>query len=138
MILSQSLWNNSFIFTANSKKIYLSLFKKGVVFVNDIVDGSGNIKLWESLSAEKELNPTDFLSWYGILNAIPKEWKMSVKNCGMCERNQHVLQNTYCGFTVENSSSILAVGKRKIFLTYVLVKELGNLHQKNFSLQSCK
>ena len=34
IILSQTLWNNSFIFTANSKTLFnLSLFKKGVVFV---------------------------------------------------------------------------------------------------------
>ena len=45
MILSQSLWNNSFIFTANSKTLFnLSLFKKGAVFVNDLVDDSGNTK----------------------------------------------------------------------------------------------
>ena len=37
---------------------------------------------------------------------------------------------------LKKSSSILAVGKRKIIMTYVLVKNLGNLHQKNFSLQS--
>ena len=77
------------------------MFKKGVVFVNDLVDDSGNIKPWETLSAEKELNPTDFLGWYDILNAIPKEWGMSVKNCGMYERDQHVLQDTYCGLTFE-------------------------------------
>ena len=67
MILSQSLWNNSFIHSADSKTLFnLSLFKKRVVFVNDLVDDSGNIKPWETLSAEKELNPTDFLGWYGI------------------------------------------------------------------------
>ena len=34
IILSQSLWNNSFIFTANSKTLFnLSQFKKEVVFV---------------------------------------------------------------------------------------------------------
>ena len=93
---------NTFIFTATSKRLFnLSLFKKGVIFVNDSIDDSGNVKLWETLSAEKELNPTDFLAWYGILNAIPKELKMSVKNCGMCERDQHILYDTYCGFTVE-------------------------------------
>ena len=33
-------------------------------------------------------------------------------------------------------SSILAVGKQKLFMTYVSVKNLGNLHQNNFSLQN--
>ena len=34
------------------------------------------------------------------------------------------------------SSSILVVGKRNISMTYGLVKNLGNLHQKSFSLQN--
>ena len=54
----------------------------------------------------------------------------------MCERDQHILQDTYFGFIVEKSPSILAVGKQKIFMTYVLVKNLGNPHQKSFSLQN--
>ena len=63
MILSQSLWDNSFIFTADSKTLFnLSLFKTGVVFVNDLVDDSGNIKPWETLSAEKELIRQIFLA----------------------------------------------------------------------------
>ena len=137
MVLSQSLWNNSFILAANSKTLFnLSLFKKEVVFVNDLVDDSGNVKPWETLSEEKELNPTDFFGWYGILNAVLKEWKMSVKNCSMCERDQHVLQDTYCGFTVEKIFKHISCWKTEDIYDICVGKKLGNLHQKSFSLQN--
>ena len=39
MILSQSLWNNSIIVTSDSRTLFNdSLFKKGVAFVNDLID----------------------------------------------------------------------------------------------------
>ena len=49
--------------------------------------------------------------------------------------------NTFCRtdtviLLLKKSSSILAVGKQKIFMTYVLVKNLGNPDQKSFSLQN--
>ena len=50
-----------------------SLFKKGVAFVNDLIDDLGNVKSWEAVSAVTVMKPTDFLGWYGILNAVPKE-----------------------------------------------------------------
>ena len=37
---------------------------------------------------------------------------------------------------LKKSSNILAVGKQKIFMTFVLAKNLGNLYQKNFSLKN--
>ena len=133
MILSQSLWNNLFILTANSKALFnLSLFKKGVVFVNDSVDDSGNVKPWETFSAEKELNPTDFLGWCCILNAIFKEWKMSVKNCSMCERDQHVPQGTYCGFSVYKIFKHISCWKTKYIYDIWVGKKFREPTSKEF------
>ena len=86
------MWNNSLIVISDSRTLLKdSLFKKGVAFVNDLIDDLGNAKFWEAVSAEKGLKPTDFSEWYGILNAVPKEWRMSVRNCSECERDQNVL-----------------------------------------------
>ena len=50
MILSQSLWNNSLIVTSDSITFFNdSLFKKGVAFVNDLIDDLGNVKSWEAV-----------------------------------------------------------------------------------------
>ena len=87
IILSQSLWNNSLIVTSDSGTLFNdSLFKNGVALVIDLIDDLGNVKSWKAVTAEKGLQPTDFLGWYGILNTVPKEWKMSVRNCSECER----------------------------------------------------
>ena len=100
MFLSHSLWNNSLIVTSDSRTLFDdSLFKKGVAFVNDLIDDLDNIKSWEAVSSGKALKPTDFLGWYGTFNAFPKEWKMSVRNCFECDRDQNVLQHIHCGFS---------------------------------------
>ena len=49
MILSQSSWNNSLIVTSDSRSLFNdSLFKKGVAFVNDLIDDLSNVKFLES------------------------------------------------------------------------------------------
>ena len=80
------------------------------------------------------MNPTEFLGWYGILNAIPKEWKMSVKNCGMymCERNQHVLHCTYCGFTVEKIFKHISCWKTKDIYDICVGKKFKEPTSKEF------
>ena len=116
MILSQNLWNNSLIVTSDSRTFNDSLFKKGVAFVNDLIDNIGsvkNVKSYKIMSAGKELKPTDFLGWYGILNAVPKEWKMSVRNCCECERDQNVLQHINCGFSVDKTFKLIKLLKTK-------------------------
>ena len=97
-----------FINTLDSRTLFNeSLIKKGVAFVNDLIDDLGNVKSAEAVSAGKGLKSTEFLAWYGILNAVPKEWKMLVRNCSECERDQNVLQHINCGFSVDKPSSIL-------------------------------
>ena len=79
--------------TSDSRTLFNdSRFIKGVGFINYLIDDLGNVKSWEIVQAEKELKPTDFPGWYGILNAVPKEWKLSVRNCYECERDvlQHI------------------------------------------------
>ena len=83
----------------------------------------------------RELNPTSFLGWYGILNAIPKEWKMSVKNCGMCERDQHVLQDTYCGFTVEKIFKHISCWKTKDIYDICVCTKFSSTSKEFFTLK---
>ena len=109
-----------------------SLFKKGVAFVYDLIDDLGNVKSWEAVSAEKRMKPTDFLGWYGILNAVAKEWKMSVSNCSDCERDQNVLQHINCGFSVDKTFKHIEMLKTKDTYNICISKNSRILQQKIF------
>ena len=112
-----------------------SLFKNGVTLVNDLIDELGNVKSWETLLAEKELKPTDFLGLYGILNAIPKESKMSVRNCSECERDQNVLQHTNCGFLVDKAFKHTEMLKTKDIYNICISKKFKDSTAKDFFIR---
>ena len=136
MILSQSLWNNSLIVTSDSITLFNdSLFKKRVAFVNDLIDDLGNVKSWEAVSAETGMKPTDFLGWYGILNAVPKEWKMSVRNCSDCERDQNVLQHINCGFSVDKTFKHIEMLKTKDIYNICISKKFKDSTTKDFFIR---
>ena len=78
-ILGQSLWNNKFV-KVKSKGLYtMSLVRKGIKTINDLVDIEGSIKNWETISKEFNLNPIYVLEWYGVCSSIPNKWKRTVK-----------------------------------------------------------
>ena len=78
-ILAQLLWNKKLI-KVKSKSLYtMSLVRKGIKTINDLVDTEGSIKNWETVSKEFNLNPIHFLEWYGVRSSIPNKWKRKVK-----------------------------------------------------------
>ena len=78
-ILAQSLWSNKFV-KVKSKSLYtMSLVRKSIKTINNLVDIEGFIKNWETISKEFNLSPIQFLEWYGVCSSIPKKWKRTVK-----------------------------------------------------------
>ena len=57
----------------------MSLVRKGIKTINDLVDIEGSIKNWETIGKEFNLNPINFLEWYGVCSFIPNKWKRKVK-----------------------------------------------------------
>ena len=70
MILCQSLWNNSLIITSDSRTLFNdSLFKKGVAFLNDLVDDLGKI-LGNIISRKGiEANRLSWMVWHFKCNS---------------------------------------------------------------------
>ena len=78
-ILAQSLWNNKFV-KIKSKSLYsMSLVRKGIKTISDLVDIEGSFKNWGTISKECNLNPIHFLEWYGVCSSIPNKWKRTVE-----------------------------------------------------------
>ena len=109
--------------------------RKELLFVNDLIDDLGNVKSRKAVSAEKGMKPTDFLGWYGILNAVPKEWKMSVRNCSDCERDQNVLQHINCGFSVNKTLKQIEMLTTKDIYNICISKKFKNSTTKDFFIR---
>ena len=77
---AKSLWNIKFI-QSKSKSLYDdSLVSKGIMSVSNLFDRKGELKNWETLSQEFNLNPVHFLKWYGVLESIPTSWKKALRS----------------------------------------------------------
>ena len=73
-ISTQSLWNNKFIQSKSKSLCDDSLVSKGIMSVSIIFDRNGELKNWETVSQEFNLNPVHFLKWYGVLKSIASSW----------------------------------------------------------------
>ena len=65
----QPLWKNRLIRINNMSIYYKSWYKKGVVFINDLLDNKGNCLTLESFKLKWEIN-VNFLQYFGICEAI--------------------------------------------------------------------
>ena len=43
-------------------------------------DREGELKTWETVSQEFNLNPIHFLKWYRVLRSIPSSWKKALRS----------------------------------------------------------
>ena len=60
---------------SNKRVCTLCLAREGIKTINDLFDIEGSIKNWETISKEFNLNPINFLEWYGVCSSIPKNGK---------------------------------------------------------------
>lgn len=79
-IREQYLWNNFYIRSKEMPLYDENLCSRGIKRVNDLVTVDGYMKTWETISREFNLGPLHFLKWFGLLQAIPNNWKNCIKN----------------------------------------------------------
>ena len=71
-ICNQCIWNNKFILIGN-KSVYYSKFNEaGFHTIYDFFDDNNTIK---SIANDDRFNTIDMLKWYGLVHAIPKQWR---------------------------------------------------------------
>ena len=49
-------------------------------FVIDVVSGDDQVYSWDIIFPKSRLKPTEFLKWYGLINAMPSQWKKKIQN----------------------------------------------------------
>ena len=75
-ILTQSLWFNDNITVNNSSVWYKAWDKKGVRFVNDLLNVDGQFLSFIDFKNRYDID-IDFLTYYGLIHAIKDNWKDS-------------------------------------------------------------
>ena len=78
-IATQSLWNNRFIHTKSKSCYDESLVCKSIMTVSSLFGNEGELKNWETVSQEFNLNPVHFLQWCGVLKYTPSSWQKTLK-----------------------------------------------------------
>ena len=78
-ILSEPLYYNNKIKINNQKIFYKELCKKEIFFINDLIDDNGSILPFHVIKAKLNLN-VPFITYFSLVNAIPKCWKTQIKN----------------------------------------------------------
>ena len=78
-ILRQPLWLNNDILINKQRICKTSWIKKGVFFIDDLIDAQGNFLSLTNFQEKFELQ-TNFLTYNGIISAIPRGWRELIKN----------------------------------------------------------
>ena len=78
-IVNQVIWNNSFLFKQGNSLFYPSLYNKGILKVNDLLDDFGHFMKWASAKLKFDLKEQDAMLWLSVLESIPSQWKKKVK-----------------------------------------------------------
>lgn len=83
-VVNQTVWNNKFILI-ESKSCYIKhLVAHGIVKIGDLISDNGRFLESEKL-LQSPLSPIHFFKLMGIVNSIPNDWKLIIK-----QSQQHV------------------------------------------------
>ena len=84
-----TIWNNQDIKIDNKTIFFRTWFDKGVHTVKDLVDQNLDFLTYEEFQLRYHLQP-NFLTYYGLINAIPQEYKKAIKQTS--ELQEHLTQ----------------------------------------------
>ena len=101
---NELLWNNRKILVENKPVFYQSWYDAGITKISDILNQNSDFLKWGEFALKFNLN-VPFTKYYGLVNAIPKDWKANLKN-----PIQNVEQNTSLN-TPKTSSIYLSLLK---------------------------
>jgi len=77
--LIQHLWYNPKIKVASKQVVRKNWCKKGVFFINDLMERDGGFMTLEGFNNKYNLN-VNFIDFHGLINALPREWRQTILN----------------------------------------------------------
>ena len=96
-IASQVLWYNKYIKVDNKSIYNCYISKKKINYIAQFFGSAGNLKTWEVLKEEYQLNENKKFAFIQIIHAIPKSWKenlaSTLENIGnLVVQDHHLIQ----------------------------------------------
>ena len=70
---------NSYIKIDNTPVYIQEFSEKNINFLCQFFDSYGNLKSWDTLKSDFNLNKTLYFKWLQLSHAIPKTWKQAIK-----------------------------------------------------------
>ena len=79
-ISSQCLWYNSYLKIDKKTFFYKEFSNKNINYVSNLFSDFGEIKSWEKVMDEFNLDKKYYFNWYQIIHTILSSWKLSLRN----------------------------------------------------------
>ena len=124
---SEILWNNRFIKIGGRPIFYASWHEKGVTTIGDLLDDNNKFLTFKSLLDKYDLQ-TNFLTYNGVIAAIPKFWKESIQRRSNAPQNNNATRNnlSIANITAKNTRIVLA---NDAFIARNVEFNLINMHR---------
>ena len=119
-VLSESVWNNSFI-KINFKSIKPSFF--GIsqhLFVKDLLDDNGIFLSWDNIRFRYNIHQKHYFKWMQLKSSIPKKWLKLTKTDlslqhSLCNFEPHInIKSRICSVEKLTSSAIYQLYIKRI------------------------
>ena len=81
------IWNNQDIKIDNKMIFFRTWFDKGVYTLKHLLDPNLDFLTYEEFKLRYQL-PTNFLTYYGLINAIPQEYKKAIKRTSVQQEHR--------------------------------------------------
>ena len=76
---NEIVWNNRRILVGKKPVFYQTWYDAGVIKISDILSQNQSFLKWHEFAMKFNLN-VPFTTYYGLVNAIPKNWKANLTN----------------------------------------------------------
>ena len=127
-VVNQTIWNNKFILIENKSCSVKHLAVHGIVKIEDLISDSGRFLKSEKL-LQARLSPVHYFKLMGIVNSIPNEWKLIIK-----QNQQHICppSNVMFEISIENATvNILKVTSKMLCNEFKRKKQTVPSAKKN-------
>ena len=92
------------------------MVSKGIRTVSNLFDREGELKNWENVSQEFNLNPIHFLKWYDVFRSIPSSWRKALRSSNV-EENM-ISEDSQCG--IETNGKFIPINSVTAKFVYTL------------------
>ena len=121
-VKNQIIWNNQNIAVDGKSIFFRNWFNKDIVYISDLLDEDSNFHSLAGLKDKFQINPP-FTVYYGLLKAIPKEWKTALQNEPHTGNSTQITFSTKSSYLKLLSKSYLAPTAEQRIINHGFTKE---------------